>query len=209
MKKFIGWLGLATALMAGPALAQSWYAGASYAGTRGEVNTGSISGDLAGLGFSSSSITSDVSGSGGRAFIGYSFLPWLDAELYYADLGKTSWNATVTPPGTLSASTKSSAFGIAALASMSPMEKVKLFGKLGVARTEAKASFSSSGFVELDSSSKTEYNTSLVYGVGATWEFTPRFAARLDNDVHDEVGADSIGGTFKVQSLALGISVRF
>jgi opacity protein-like surface antigen len=210
MKKIIGWLGFtALSLLAGPALAQSWYAGASWASTKGEVNTGSINGDLTALGFSSVSTTGDDTGSGGRAFVGYTILPWLDAELYYADLGKTSWNSTVTPPGTLSASIKSSAWGLAALASFSPMDKVKLFGKLGVARTEAKASFSSSGFVELDSSGKTVSNTSFVYGVGALWEFTPRVAARLDYDVHDDVGSDAIGGSFKVQSLALGLSLRF
>jgi opacity protein-like surface antigen len=210
MKKIIGWLGFtAMALLSGPALAQSWYAGASYASTKGDVNTGSINGDLTGLGFSSVSTTSDDTGSGGRAFVGYTILPWLDAELYYADLGKTSWNSAVTPPGTLSASVKSSAWGLAALASISPMEKVKLFGKLGVARTQAKASYSASGFVELYSSGQTVTNTSFVYGVGATWEFAPRFLARLDYDVHDDVGSDSTGGSFKVQSLALGVSFRF
>lgn len=210
MKKIIGCLGFAAmALVSGTALAQSWYVGASWATTKGDVNTGSINGDLAGLGFSSVSTTSDDTGSGGRAFVGYSFLPWLDAELYYADLGKTSWNSSVTPPGTLSASTKSSAWGIAALANFSPMDKVKLFGKLGVAQTEAKASFSSSGFVELSSSSAKASNTSFVYGVGATWEFMPRVLLRFDYDVHDEVGSDSTGGSFNVQSLALGVSFRF
>jgi OmpA-OmpF porin, OOP family len=210
MKKIIGCLGLAAlALVSGTAFAQSWYVGASYAATKGEVNTGTINGDLASLGFSSVSTSGDEDGSGGRAFVGYNVLPWLDAELYYADLGKTSWNSTVTPPGTLSASTKSSAWGLAALASFSPMDKVKLFGKLGVAQTEAKASFSSSGFVELATSGQTETNTAFVYGVGATWEFAPRFVARLEYDVHDDVGSDSTGGSFKVQSLALGLSLRF
>jgi opacity protein-like surface antigen len=210
MRTIIGRLCIAAmALVAGPALAQSWYVGASYASTRGEVDSGQINGDLAGLGFKSASVTSDVTGSGGRAFVGYSFLPWLDAELYYADLGKISWNATVTPPGTLSASIKSSAWGLAALANFSPMDKVKLFGKLGVARTEAKASFSSGGFVELASSGKTESNTSFVYGVGAAWEFMPNLSLRLDYDIHDNVGSDSIGGSYNVQSLALGVSFRF
>lgn len=210
MKKIIGWAGVAAmALVAAPACAQQWYVGASYASTRGEVDEGRVNGDLTGLGYFSSSTSSDVRDGGGRAFVGRNILPWLDAELYYADLGKTKWDATVTPAGTLSASIKSKAYGLAALASVSPIERLKLFGKLGVARTEAKANFSASGFVDLVTRSKTEHSTSFVYGVGATWEFAPRFAVRFDYDVHDDVGADSIGGKFKVQAASLGVSMRF
>ena len=210
MKKTIGWVGVAAmAMAAGPAFAQQWYVGASYASTRGEVNEGRINGDLMGLGYFSSSTASDVRDSGGRFFVGRNILPWLDAEIYYADLGKTKWDATVTPAGTLSASIKANAYGLAALASVAPIERLKLFGKLGVARTEAKASFSASGFVDLETSGKTEHRTSLVYGVGATWEFVPRFAVRVEYDVHDDVGSDAIGGKFKVQSASLGVSFRF
>ncbi len=208
--KTIGWIGVvAMAAAAGPVFAQQWYAGASYSSTRSEVDEGRISGDLGGLGFFSASTSSDTRDSGGRLFIGRSILPWLDAELYYADLGKTKWDATVTPPGTLSASIKSKAYGIAALASITPVENLKLFGKLGVARTEAKASFASSGFVDLQASGRTEHRTGLVYGVGASYAFTPRLALRFDYDVHDDLGNDEIGGKFKVQAASLGVSIRF
>ena len=107
--KTIGWLGVAAVAMATaaePAFAQRWYAGASYSSTRSEVDEGRIAGDLQGLGFFSASTSSDTRDSGGRFFVGCNVLPWLDAEIYYADLGKTKWDATVTPPGTLSASIK-------------------------------------------------------------------------------------------------------
>jgi hypothetical protein len=63
-------LALAAATLAAPAFAQSWYAGVSAGAARSEVDSGRIDADLAGLGFLSSSTSSDTSGSTWRIFAG-------------------------------------------------------------------------------------------------------------------------------------------
>ena len=202
--------GAAAVLAAGPAFAQSWYAGISGGATRSEVDGARINGDLTGnLGFFSSATTSDTSGTSWRIFAGRSLLPWLDLEAYYADLGKTRWDATVTPDGTLSARIKAKAYGIAAIASLTPMEHVRVFARAGVARTHADASFSAAGFVELERDSSSKRQTSGAYGVGAQYALTPRASLRLEYDVHDKVGGDEMGGRFKVQAATLGVVLRF
>jgi OOP family OmpA-OmpF porin len=194
---------------AAPAFAQSWYAGVSAGATRSDVDAGRINGDLANLGFASPTTSSDKSDSTWRIFAGCAPLPWLGIEAYYADLGKARWDATVTPNGTLSARIKAKAYGIAATASLSPMERLRLFAKAGVARTDADASFSSSGFVELAQSSTSKKQTSGVYGIGAQYAITPRVSVRAEYDVHDKVGSDEMGGKFKVQSATVGVVFAF
>jgi hypothetical protein len=73
-----------------------------------------------------------------------------------------------------------------------------------VASTDADASFSSSGFVEIAQGSTSKRQTSAVYGFGATYAITPRVLLRAEYDVHDKVGSDEMGGRFKVQSATLG-----
>jgi opacity protein-like surface antigen len=191
------------------AFAQSWYAGIGLGTVRSEVDAGRIDGELAGLGFTPTGTTSDTADSSWRIFAGYRVLPWLDVEAYYADLGKTKWDSTVTPQGTLSARIESKAYGIAAIASLSPVERLRLFAKVGVASTDADASFSSSGFVELAASSTSKRQTSAVYGIGMQYAVTPRVLLRVEYDVHDKVGSDEMGGRFKVQAATLGVVFPF
>jgi OmpA-OmpF porin, OOP family len=194
---------------AAPAFAQSWYAGIAAGAARGEVDSGRIDADLRSLGFLSSSTTGDTSDTTWRIFAGFKVLPWLDLEAYYADLGKTNWASAVSPPGTLSARIESKAYGLAAIASLSPVERLRLFAKLGVASTDADASFSASGFVELAQGSTSKRQTSAVYGVGAQYAITPRVSVRAEYDVHDKVGSDEMGGRFRVQSATLGVVFPF
>lgn len=205
--KLIAIITLAAA--AAPAFAQSWYAGASAGTTRSEVDAGRIDGDLLDLGFLSSSTSSDTSDRTLRLFAGRRVLPWLDVEAYYADLGKTRFDSVVIPGGSLSARIKTRAYGIVAIAGFSPAERMRLYAKAGVSRTDARANFSSSGFVELVTGSTSQKQTSGVYGVGAQYALTPRVSLRLEYDVHDKVGGDAMGGRFQVQSATFGVLMPF
>lgn len=192
-----------------PALAQSWFAGISAGSARSDVDIGRIDGELRGLGFLSSSTSGDKTDSTWRVFAGARLLPWLHSEAYYADLGKTRWSATVTPDGSLSARIKAKAYGLALVAHIEPLERLSLFAKAGVARTDAQASFSAGGFVELAQGSTRKRQTSGVYGAGVQYAVTPHVSVRAEYDVHDKVGSDEMGGRFKVQSATLGVVMPF
>jgi len=209
MKKISMALAALAALAAGPAFSQQWYGGLAFGATRSDVDASRIDSDLTGnLGFFTSSTSSDTHDSGTRAFIGRNLLPWLDVEAYYARLGDTSFTSTVTPTGTLSVNITSQAYGLAALASFSPMQGLKLFGKAGVARVESKASPTGTGFVEVSGSVK-EHRTSAVYGVGLLYQFTANVSGRAEYDVHQNAGGESMGGKFDVKSASLGIQFHF
>ncbi len=209
-KKIIGCAAALAAMAAAmPASAAGWYAGLSASGTHSEVNTDRIGGDLRALGFSSVNLTTDTKDYGGRAYVGYRLRPWLAVEGYYADLGNTYWQGTVTPTGAIGARIESKAVGIALAPSFSPAKDMLVFAKLGVARAESKASFTSSGFVELENSSRKDTNTAAVYGVGAAWRFGESAFLRVDLDSHDSLGSNEIGGKFKVRAASVGFGLAF
>ena len=195
--------------IASPAFAQSWYIGAAGGSSKGDIDTGRIDNDLRDLGFFTASTSKDDSDTSWRLFGGYRVLPWLDVEAHYADFGTLRFDSTVTPGGMLSARIRTKAYGVAAVAGVTPMDRLRLYAKGGVARTEAKASFASTGFVDLASDSLTKRKTGAVYGVGLQYDFTRMIAARVEYDVHTKVGSDVTGGEFDVKTASVGVLLRF
>lgn len=208
--KTLALLGAALATLAAtPAFSQQWYGGLSYGSVRTQVDSARINDDLTGnLGFFTASTSSDTRDSGYRVFLGRSLLSWLDVEGYYADLGETRFDSTVTPTGTLSVNIKSKAYGLAALAGLSPLEGLRLYGKLGVARGESKASPSSTGFVDTLGGVNVK-RTGAVWGLGAQYAITRQVSIRAEYDVHRDLGDDRMGGRFDADTASLGLLVRF
>ena len=114
----------------------------------------------------------------------------------------------MTPAGTLAVTIRSRAYGLAALAGFSPTPGLKVFGKAGVARAEAKASPVGTGFVEV-SGGATERTTTGVYGLGLTYKVTGNVTARAEYDVHKDLGGDAMGGKFDVKSASLALQFSF
>jgi opacity protein-like surface antigen len=206
--KRLAWAGaLAALLTAAPAFPQ-WYGGISYGSVRTSVDESRINANLVNLGFFTAATSSDTSDASVRAFAGYRVLPWLDVEAYYAELGKTKFSSTVTPAGTLSVSIDSRAYGIAALPGFSPMERLRLYAKVGIAQTEAEATPSSSGFVDTIGGVSKKH-TGGVYGAGVHYDLTPKISLRAEYDVHKDLGDDRMGGKFDAKTASIGVVVRF
>jgi opacity protein-like surface antigen len=209
MKKISMAFAALAVLASGSAFSQQWYGGLAVGAARSSVDTAAIDADLTGnLGFFTSSTVSDTKDSATRMFAGRNILPWLDVEAYYAYLGHTKFTSTVTPRGALYVDIKSSAFCVAALPYFSPMPGLKLFGKAGVARVEAKAQPTGTGFVSVSGGVK-ERSTTGVYGAGLQYDITSSVAARVEYDVHRQLGGDSMGGKFDVKTASLGVQIRF
>lgn len=209
MKKTALAVAIAAAMSATPSLAQQWYAGLGFSSTRGDVDTARINSDLTNnLGFFTAETSSDTKDSAARGFVGYSVLPWLDVEGYYAQLGDTQFDSTVTPSGTLSVTIASKAYGLVALPGFSPAKGLKVFGKIGVARVESRANPVGTGFVQVTGGAK-ESNTGATYGLGMTYALNGNAAVRVEYDVHKDLGGDSMGGKFDVKAATIAMQFRF
>jgi OmpA-OmpF porin, OOP family len=211
MIKRIGRIAVAACVAASASGASAqWYAGATIGAADGGVDAGRISGQLVNdLGFFSASTSTDDTDMAWRAFVGYQVLPWLAVEGAYIDAGKSKWASTVTPAGTIDASlrTRALSLGLAARYEFNPA--LSVYGRVSAAWTRTKGSFSSSGFVELANTGRTERRTVPAYAAGIEYTFAPRVSARLEYERLSRVSSDELGGKFDIDMIGIGVRYSY
>lgn len=119
----------------------------------------------------------DTKDTGYKVFGGYMFTPNFGVEGAYFDLGKAKGSGTGDPLlGTFNVSGKADGFGLYGVA-LAPLDSFNVFAKLGITSIKAKVDESSSlqGTAH-DSKTSTEF----AWGLGAGYEFTKNFGARLE-----------------------------
>jgi OOP family OmpA-OmpF porin len=134
--------------------------------------------------------TCDFKDTAWKLFGGYRIHRNFAAELFYANLGEIRVST-----GPVSATGKTTSFGIAALGIFPVGEQFELFGKLGIASSDQKVSATGPGATISDSGSGTD----ILFGVGASYNFSRSFALRAEwerfND--SEINVMSIGVQYK------------
>lgn len=113
---------------------------------------------------------------------GYKFNPYFALEAAYVNLGKAteSWQSPSWPGNDGSGKLKSSGLGVWALGSL-PINDFEIFGKAGIAFLKTKYNYyetypGSDPYTE----SASESATSVALGIGAAYNFTPKFSARIE-----------------------------
>jgi OOP family OmpA-OmpF porin len=137
---------------------------------------GRVSADLACGGIAISCETGD---SGYKVFAGYGFSPNLSVEAAYLDLGKTSTVIRSGPriPGTgrTSFSETAKGYGVFVVGALYPVERVAIFGKLGLAGVNVK-------YAETFGRSSSETTTGPAFGLGASFSLTKNLSIRAEWD---------------------------
>lgn len=125
---------------------------------------------------------------------GYRFTQNWGVEVNYAQSGKSS--------SVLGADYKASAFQLAATGTYPINEQFDVYAKLGASANK----ISASGFT-LPSSSKTD----LLWGIGAQYNFTPNWGARLEYEgLGKGTGSGNPGGSdFSLSTISLGAVYAF
>ncbi|MFM9436576.1 OmpA-OmpF porin, OOP family [Janthinobacterium sp. CG_23.3] len=166
------------------AQAQSAYAGASVGGV--------------GLNIDSHDKTSSGNNFGGKLYGGYQFNPTFGVEAGYAILG--DHDASVN--GVDGAHIMPSALYVAGTATMPVSEQFSVFGKVGV--TANRNRFELPGGIQT-----LKYrNNSPLFGVGASYNFTPTLALVAEYEHFGKVqSADRT--TIKAQMLSAGLRYKF
>jgi OOP family OmpA-OmpF porin len=114
-------------------------------------------------------------GTAWKAFAGYRFNRHLAAEVSYTQTDDIS--ANVTSGGvTGDVSADLTAFGLAGLAILPLGDQFSLFGKLGLARTEAEAQVTVGGTTVRLGDNETEAH----FGLGGMWNFSRNFGLRAE-----------------------------
>lgn len=179
----------AAALAAGPsaAMAQAQDAGFYLGAAYGQAKTEDAC-EVSEPGFTLNAC--DDKASAWKIFAGYRFNRYVAAEASYIQTDEFSQRLTFSGvPVTLNVDAK--IYGIAALGIWPATQQLSLFGKLGIARTDAEAR----GTVLGQTITAGEDETGLHYGVGAMFDFTRTLGLRAEWEKLDKGELDmwSIG----------------
>lgn len=130
---------------------------------------------------------------------GYRFTPNVGAEVGYTNLGK----AEISAQGE-SASSKPQAIHLAVTGAWNVSPEFAVTGKLGAAHTRTKLGFRDA----FGSGSQTESRTSLMYGVGASYTFTPYVAVIVEYQDFGKI-VDRDGASLKAHVVSAGVRYNF
>lgn len=177
----------------------------------------------------------DTKDTGLKLFGGHMFTPNLGIEVAYFDLGNATQRGSIGvappvaspvkaasavrpsqvinlfPPGIgggtdFSGELKAAGFGVWALAN-APVGSAAFFAKVGLASVKSKVTASVSGF---GSESESKTHTDLAWGVGASYDFTKNFGARVEWERFRAKFPDGYGGTkYDIDFLSAGLVYRF
>jgi OmpA-OmpF porin, OOP family len=182
-----------------------WYAGLDLGRSRLGMNGGDVDGALANQGIASATSldqTDTAFGVNG----GYRFNRYFALEGAYARLGSFDYSAP-TGTDTIDGKFKASALSLAGVGIYPLSPQWSLYGKAGLARTDAKLEASSeSGATPTENTSHT--GTGLLVGAGVTYDFEGGFFAKAGWDRYSKVG-DSTTGSGPIDLYLLGVGMRF
>ena len=149
-----------------------------------------------------------------KLYGGYRFNPNVAAELFYANLGKftrdASGNVAVGSSSSvnfsLGSELKITGFGIAALLGAPLSDQWNVFAKPGLLVWDAKytATFTSPG-TSPGQSTTSKSGTSPSFGVGTSYAFTDKLSARIEWERYFDVGDKNATGKSNVNLFALSV----
>jgi OmpA-OmpF porin, OOP family len=203
LSSFIVWVPQAFAQSGG----KGFYIGASGGITRADIDVDAVNQALIGAGATSASTTADQSGTGFKAYAGYSFTPNIAIEAGYFDLGKFTTESTVSPPGTASTELKFNGFNVDVVGSLPLGANFSVFGRLGVIQTTQDISISSTGSIVTLQPSLSYDKTSWKAGIGADYVITGGLGVRAEVEVYDV--PDGPDNTASVGMFSIGLLYRF
>jgi OOP family OmpA-OmpF porin len=182
-----------------------WYAGLDLGRSRLGMNGSDVDGALANQSIASSTSldrTDTAFGVNG----GYRFNRYFALEGAYERLGSFDYSAS-TGTDTIDGKFKASALSLAAVGFYPLSPQWSLYGKAGLARTDAKLEASSeTGLTPTENTSHT--GTGLLIGAGVTYDFDRNFYAKAGWDRYNKVG-DSTTGSGPIDLYMLGVGMRF
>lgn len=197
MKKLLSACAVAAAFVSAPAMAQG------YIGLG--LGSSSISGyDQTVLGAKFSG--GDTTKTSFKILGGYNYTPNWGVEVQYTALGKRAISVTPTLPGTINTNSLDfSQLGLYGTGTLPVNGSFSLFGKLGLSANSGKATDTGGG-------SDSETNTSLSFGVGASYKLTPNLTVRAEyEDFGKVIKADPQNniGDVKASNFSVSLLYRF
>jgi OOP family OmpA-OmpF porin len=183
-----------------------WYAGLDIGRSRLGMSGSDVDGALANQGVASAT-SLDQSDTSFGVNGGYRFNRYFALEGALERLGRFDYTAS-TGTDTIDGKFKASALSLAGVGIYPLSQQWSLYGKAGLARTDATLEASSeSGATTVSNASHN--GTGLLVGAGVTYDIDRTFFAKAGWDRYTKVGDDSSTGSGPIDLYMLGVGMRF
>jgi OmpA-OmpF porin, OOP family len=190
------------------AQSQGPYFGAGVGSSNATFNSSDFS-----LGLPQVSESQTKTSTGAKVFAGFRFNRYVGAEVAYVDLGTFKYHYDGGAAGSADLDYKVSGFTLSGLVILPMSGEFFFFGRLGAFGSTAKTSFpSASGNVGAsfaNAGSDSSGKTNLYFGIGAQYDFTRPFAARVEYENYGEVGDSKDTGRANVCLISASLLFRF
>jgi OOP family OmpA-OmpF porin len=125
---------------------------------------------------------------GYKFFAGYQFVKYLGLELTYADFGKFAYLFT-SPTGVQGkTSYKATSTALSAVGTIPLGRDFSLLGRLGVTSNRAQRGAFENAIITPPIPEATHRKTSIIWGAGAQYDFSPALAMRLEYEDYGRFG---------------------
>jgi OmpA-OmpF porin, OOP family len=205
---------LALAVLASPilqaqdlAMNNGLYVGISSGESKAQLDNGLISQHWLSPGVVVNALTSDQKGTGYKAFVGFPMNSNWAIETGYFDLGRFGFDATTSPAGTVTGSSRIKGLNLDIVGTLPISDSWSLLGRIGAAYAQTKGSYSGTDAGVLASTETNKRETNYKYGFGTQYAFTPAFTMRLEGERYRV--NDAVGQRTNVDLITLGLVYRF
>jgi OOP family OmpA-OmpF porin len=146
----------------------------------------------------------DDTDTGWKVYGGYQFTRNWGVEAGYIDFGKTTASGTVLGIP-VAAEAQAKGWQLVGTGTFPITAQFDAFAKLGVWRSDVDARATGPGITV----TATGHSTELAIGVGAKWNFSRNWAARLEWERFNDAGNKDTTGTSDIDLISVGVSYRF
>jgi len=186
-------------------LTSNWYGGLNIGQTHESINDGAIATDEMGGGLTS--LTDDDRDNGYKLFAGYQLNDNFAVEAGYFDLGQFGSRAVKVQEGSLKTRAKTRGFNVDLVGSLPMTEKLSAFARAGAHYYEAKDRFQGGDGYVVSDQHRRERDVDFKWGGGLQYDFTQKFAMRLEAERY--AINDVLGNNGKISMYSLGALYRF
>ncbi|PIT80231.1 OmpA family protein [Limnohabitans sp. 15K] len=190
-----------------PAMNTGMYMGINAGESKAQLDNPRIAQNLLGSGATVNAVTSDQKETGYKAFIGFPMNSNWAVETGYFDLGRFGFDATTSPAGTLTGSSRIKGLNLDIVGTLPITDSWSLLGRVGAAYAQTKGSFSGTGVGAIANTETNKRETNYKYGFGTQYAFTPALTLRLEGERYRV--NDAVGQRANVDLISLGLVYRF
>lgn len=190
-----------------PAVNDGIYMGISAGESKAHLKNATIAQSLLGSGVSVNSLNFDQKETGYKAFVGFPLNPNWAIETGYFDLGRFGFDASTTPVGTLSGSSRIKGLNLDIVGTLPITDRWSLLGRLGAAYAQTQGTYSGTGAGAVGNATASKRETNYKYGFGTQYAFTPALTLRLEGERYRV--NDAVGQRANVDLISLGLVYRF